>query len=500
MTDNEGTPLHGDRSAWNVDDYAGEHAKDIYDGTLLRHLPAPAADGNYVRDDGSNWQSQNGLPLPDLNDYARGSIIRGGAADWEAYDASLDGQILVGNGTDVASVSVSGDVTLANDGTIEVESLSLPDTDDSHDLDLVWNEDDSADRTLNLAVDGADRVLTLQGDLTVESASLLNQDLTTDASPTFGGLGIGRSPLYDLDIKADQNAATRIHVENQNVTSNASARVYLKADGHESFIGAFSDSYTTMPAFAGMTILQVRNSADFGISTIADSASIKFMVENSGNVVVGATSASAQLHAVQSDNSGNQPVLLLDQADVSEEAIKVSYDGADVDMILMNLDVTGGPQFGWDESEDAFYHTHDLVAWRESSTQTRVAGALAWEWTTATDATRAAVGKLYAEDYGASREVIAWGANGTAATLGFYGVTPVVRQAALTASLTTISYTAPGTADYAMQDFIDVSGDGSQGFAFADHDEANTLLEVVANLQTRVDELETKLQAYGLLN
>jgi len=37
-------------------------------------------------------------------------------------------------------------------------------------------------------------------------------------------------------------------------------------------------------------------------------------------------------------------------------------------------------------------------------------------------------------------------------------------------------------------------------FGFATKDEGNTVLKVIANLQTRINELETKLTAYGLLN
>ena len=81
--------------------------------------------------------------------------------------------------------------------------------------------------------------------------------------------------------------------------------------------------------------------------------------------------------------------------------------------------------------------------------------------------------------------------------LGFYNATPVVQPLALTAQLTTITHTAPGTPDYAIQDMVDVSL--GAGWAFADHDEANTVLSVIANLQTRVSELETRLQSLGLL-
>lgn len=85
---------------------------------------------------------------------------------------------------------------------------------------------------------------------------------------------------------------------------------------------------------------------------------------------------------------------------------------------------------------------------------------------------------------------------GTAATqkLGFYNVTPVVQPAALTAQLTTITHTAPSTPDYAIQDLV-----SSNHWGFASHDEGNTVLSVIKNLQTRVAELETKLVALGLV-
>jgi hypothetical protein len=66
-----------------------------------------------------------------------------------------------------------------------------------------------------------------------------------------------------------------------------------------------------------------------------------------------------------------------------------------------------------------------------------------------------------------------------------------------TTQATTITHTAPTTADYAVQDLID-SGVGS-AFGFATKDEGNTVLQVIANLQTRVQELEEKLSAMGVL-
>lgn len=70
----------------------------------------------------------------------------------------------------------------------------------------------------------------------------------------------------------------------------------------------------------------------------------------------------------------------------------------------------------------------------------------------------------------------------------------VPEVAANTAALTTITFTAPGTPDYAVQDLTDTGG-----FGFKTKDEGNSVLSVIANLQARVTQLETKLKTYGLL-
>lgn len=70
----------------------------------------------------------------------------------------------------------------------------------------------------------------------------------------------------------------------------------------------------------------------------------------------------------------------------------------------------------------------------------------------------------------------------------------VPEVAANTTALTTITSTAPGTPDYAIQDLTQTTP-----FGFATKDEGNSVLAVIANLQARVSELETKLAVYGLL-
>jgi hypothetical protein len=79
-------------------------------------------------------------------------------------------------------------------------------------------------------------------------------------------------------------------------------------------------------------------------------------------------------------------------------------------------------------------------------------------------------------------------------TVGFFGTTPVAEGAALTTQLTAITSTAPSTADFAIQDLTQTTP-----FGFVTKNEGNTVLSVIANLQTRVAQLESRFQAYGLL-
>lgn len=78
--------------------------------------------------------------------------------------------------------------------------------------------------------------------------------------------------------------------------------------------------------------------------------------------------------------------------------------------------------------------------------------------------------------------------------IAFHGATPVAQGAALTAQLTTLTHTAPGTPDYAIQNLTNTSG-----YGFVTADEGNTVLSVIANLQARVAELEARLETNGLI-
>lgn len=78
--------------------------------------------------------------------------------------------------------------------------------------------------------------------------------------------------------------------------------------------------------------------------------------------------------------------------------------------------------------------------------------------------------------------------------ISFHGADPCDQGAALTAQLTTITHTAPGTPDYAIQNVTN-----SSPYGFVTADEANTVLSVVKNLQERLAEVEARLEEKGLI-
>lgn len=79
--------------------------------------------------------------------------------------------------------------------------------------------------------------------------------------------------------------------------------------------------------------------------------------------------------------------------------------------------------------------------------------------------------------------------------IGFHGTAPSAQGAALTAQLTTITIAdAAGTPDYAIQAVVN-----SSAYGFASAAEAISTLYVIQNLQTRLAEVEARLEAKGLV-
>ena len=76
--------------------------------------------------------------------------------------------------------------TLSADSIADLDSIALFDSNDSHQLTLTWDENDTSNRTLKLKVSTGSRTLTITGDPTI--ADWFDQSTKQAASPTFAAL------------------------------------------------------------------------------------------------------------------------------------------------------------------------------------------------------------------------------------------------------------------------------------------------------------------------
>ncbi len=94
--------------------------------------------------------------------------------------------------------------------------------------------------------------------------------------------------------------------------------------------------------------------SDFLIQARKDDGSFHrnalFIQRSTGDAGLNTTSLSAQLTIDQSSTTAAQPVLKLDQGDISEQCIQFSSDSVDRDINLYTIDITDTPTMLWDQS------------------------------------------------------------------------------------------------------------------------------------------------------
>ena len=98
---------------------------------------------------------------------------------------------------------------LVTDGNVRAGAFALLDTDGSNILALTWNEDDTADRVLNLLVDGGDRSLTVDEDAALTDYTA-NAD--TDVS-TCSWVTDEDDMVSDLDTKVPTEQSVKKYVD-----------------------------------------------------------------------------------------------------------------------------------------------------------------------------------------------------------------------------------------------------------------------------------------------
>jgi hypothetical protein len=246
-----------------------------------------------------------------LANIARGSIKVGGGSNAPTdLDAKGDGKILVGDGTDVASVAVSGDISLANNGAVTIAanavegsmlnsnvagtgldygsnelSVDVSDfmTNGSNNRVLTATGTDGQNAEANLTFDGS--TLDLTGALTVSSNATITGNLTVNGSTT----AISSSNLLIADRFALFNSGSGATGDGGFLIGSGSAgsgSAFIFDDSKDRFgvqidTQLAQDATTSTPeAYSSLLVLN----AHTGSSTYTQNGNMR--IDDSGNIFI----------------------------------------------------------------------------------------------------------------------------------------------------------------------------------------------------------------------
>ena len=207
-----------------------------------------------------------------LANIARGSIKVGGSSNAPTdLDAKGDGKILVGDGTDVASVAVSGDISLANNGAVTIANDAVEGT--------MLNTNVADTSTIELSSDTLS-VLKVPNAITVDNTTIgLNSGTTYDGS---GAVTISAKTAAIADGGGALATADQIHTFYTAGGSNLATALNTDLGG-DFTIGNQSDDTAT---FSGAVIID-GNLTVQGTQTSQNVANLlvedKFILLNSGS-------------------------------------------------------------------------------------------------------------------------------------------------------------------------------------------------------------------------
>lgn len=294
-----------------------------------------------------------------------------------------------------------------------------------------------------------------------------------DPAGTTYQLTVFNSGVFDAKLGVSNSG----WLTNTNVLVSGYAQASITSSGGTAITGVFKNSAASAANNAVAIVLLPYSSAGQ-----SDGAQIRAFEANS------TTGATDLIFMTDPASTGAVERLRISSIGVITQTVLDSATTSVTDILSLKHNSSGTPGAG--------YGSGLLLPGKSSTTDDRSMARIRTIWTTATDASRKARLIFSAYDT-AERDVISIEASGSAGMLAFFGGTPVVKATALTAALTTLTFTAPGAPDYAIAAPID-SAVGS-AFGFSTADEFNTHLSVIANLQVRVNEVESKLQAYSLI-
>ena len=196
---------------------------------------------------GADWYMGSGVSvgLDDLTasrlTATDGSKNLSSVSDLTSWIAATANETSIANdGDGTCTIGLADDVIVPTSLTAPNTGLHLLDTGGDHDLIIAPGSDVTADRTLTVTTGDSNRTMTLSGNLTVESASLVNQDLTTDATPEFMKLVIGAGAAATPSIYPAGDANTGVWAPAADTlawSTAGSERVRITSAGYIGFGG-----------------------------------------------------------------------------------------------------------------------------------------------------------------------------------------------------------------------------------------------------------------------
>ena len=277
----------------------------VGDGTDINSV---AVSGDVtLANDGAVTIANDAVNNNKLANIARGSVKVGGSGNAPTdLDAKTDGQILVGDGTDINSVAISGDISLANNGAVTiasnaVEGSMLNSNVAGNGLDYTSNElrVDVSDFMTNGA---NNRVLTATGadgqnaeaNLTFDGSTLaLTGAMTVSSNLTVSG---------DLTVTGDtiEQQVTNLNVEDKFILLNSGSSTATDESGI--IFGGANGSQGTGTALIWNGDYNSNDGRLAIANTVASDASSATVSYYVGGVFLGNTSDAA---TAQADHPGN---------------------------------------------------------------------------------------------------------------------------------------------------------------------------------------------------
>jgi hypothetical protein len=229
----------------------------------------------------------------------------------------------------------------------------------------------------NLRLDG-NILSSVSGALTL--TPLAGQNLNVNLSTT-GDFAVNTDQLYVDTSTGYVGFGTPVPVDklsvigNINVGYNGTTARYIQqtfATAHASGNRGATIGFGMQDAggLAGMTVTNASASnpsfnaqyITFSTHEGGISTGERVRITSIGTVGIGiSTGIDGKTHIDQSSTTAAIPVLTLDQADVSEQAINIRSDGNDVDINLITVEVTGLPTMSWNETADVFSFSKGLA-------------------------------------------------------------------------------------------------------------------------------------------